>query len=200
MPKIITLAHQKGGVGKSTIVLNLANCFKDNVRVAVVDIDPQGTALQLKDRIDNVEIIPYDKKLKLLPYDVVFVDTPPYLSDLLPEVFSVSDLVIIPTKAGIADLLAIRSTIALVKKAQEKNKALKAGVLFNMVKYGTTLTDEVAEQVQGFNVPILKAKISDRVNFTRSVALKDGIYGIGDSKAEKEIDQLAKEILLLINT
>lgn len=200
MPKVITLAHQKGGVGKSTIVLNLANSFKDNVRVAVVDIDPQGTALQLKDRIDNVDIIPYDKKLNLLPYDVVFVDTPPYLSDLLPEVFNVSDLVIIPTKAGIADLLAIRSTIALVKKAQENNKKLKAGVLFNMVKYGTTLTDEVAEQVKGFDVPILKAKISDRVNFTRSVALKDGVYGIGDSKAEKEIDQLAKEILLLINT
>ena len=199
MPKIITIAHQKGGVGKSTIILNLANSFKENVSVAIVDTDPQGTVLQLKEKIKNIEVLSYQENLKALQYDVIFVDTPPYLSELLPNIFLQSDVVLIPTKVGIADLLAIRSTIQLVKETQKKNDKLKAAVVLNMVKHGTTLTAEVTEQIKNFNFPIFKTTITDRVNFARSIALENGIYGIGDAKAEKEIDLLTKELLILIN-
>ncbi len=44
---IIAVAHQKGGTGKTTTVCNLAACFGmagDGLRVAVIDLDAQGTA------------------------------------------------------------------------------------------------------------------------------------------------------------
>lgn len=199
MPRIITLAHQKGGVGKSTLAVNLANSFKDNVSVGIMDVDPQGTIIQLSKMIKGIDIIPYTANFSGLSQDVLFIDTPPYLTNDLPAILHASDLVIIPTKAGIADLMAIRATISLIKEAQKQNPKLKAVVVFNMIKHGTTLTEEVREQIETFGVPILKSMVSDRVNFTRSLALEDGIYGIGDRKAEKEIDQLTKEILLLLN-
>lgn len=37
--KIITVAHQKGGVGKTTLVLNLAACFARGLSVGVLDTD-----------------------------------------------------------------------------------------------------------------------------------------------------------------
>ena len=199
MPKIITLAHQKGGVGKSTLAANLAASFKSNVRTAIMDVDPQGTITQLSKIYKGIDILPYSENISSLEYDVIFIDTPPYLSDNLLKILEISDLVIIPTKAGIADLLAIRSTISVVEKSQKRNPKLKAVVVLNMVKYATTLTEDVRKQIGELDITLLKAQISDRVNFTRSIALESAIYGIGDLKAEKEIDNLTKEILLLFS-
>lgn len=199
MPKILTIAHQKGGVGKSTLAVNLAASFKNNVRTAIMDTDPQGTVTQLSKVYKGIDVLPYSENPTTLNYDVIFIDTPPYLSGNLLKILQISDLVIIPTKAGIADLLAIKSTIDIVKEAKKLNPKLKAVTVLNMVKYGTSLTGDVIKQLEEFDAQLLKTQISDRVNFTRSIALENAIYGIGDYKAEKEIDNLTKEVLLLLN-
>ena len=192
MPKIILITHQKGGVGKSTLTFNLAQNIAANSRVAVLDFDLQGSLSQLEELVTDFKIIPYQDKLESiseLQYDFIFIDTPPYLSNHLAKLISISDLIIVPTKAGILDLLAIKSTLAIIE--QEK-RTMDTLVVFNMIKPNTTLTLDILIGLEEYNVKIATTHISDLVAFTRSVLLR-GVSN--DKNAQKQIDQLTEEIL-----
>ena len=196
MAKIITVAHQKGGVGKSTLVLNLASCFEAQLRVAVVDTDLQGSLSDLKADLPGLNIISEDKfeKIQAFDYDLVIIDTPPYLSIRLPELFQISDYILIPTKAGFFDVMAIRSTLQLVKEAKLQHPKLKAGIVLNMIKYRSGITEEVKALLKTFDTPILDTIIHDRVSFARS-PITGGVLVSEDEKAKEEISSLAEEIV-----
>ncbi|WP_217452220.1 ParA family protein [Mucilaginibacter humi] len=94
--------------------MNLAVCFQDQLNVALVDIDLQGSLYHIKDELLGLTVLGNEQlhEIKELNYDLIIVDTPPYLSNKLPELFGLSDFILIPTKAGFFDVMAIRSTIA----------------------------------------------------------------------------------------
>lgn len=195
MAKIILITHQKGGVGKSTLAFNLSQNIAKSSKVAVIDFDSQGSLGQLKEIITSFDIIPFVEdinKILNLDYDFVFIDTPPYLSNHLPKLIGIANLIIVPTKAGILDLLAIKSTLNLIELVHKSNSTL---IVFNMIKPNTTLTIDILIGLEEYKVPIAKTHISDLVAFTRSVVLQ-GVTN--DRNAQRQLDQLTKEILLLL--
>lgn len=196
MAKIITIAHQKGGVGKSTLALNLALCFKDQLRVALVDSDLQGSLYHAREDFPGLEILTAEKvnELPKLGYDLIIIDTPPYLSNKLTDLFLLSDFVLVPTKAGFFDVMAIRATLALIRFAQAKKPALKAGIALNMIKYRSGVTKDVSELLKDMGTPLLKTMIHDRVSITRS-AITAGVLSGADQKAKEEFTSLAEEVV-----
>jgi chromosome partitioning protein len=196
MAKIITIAHQKGGVGKTTLAINLAYCFKDSLRVGLVDLDLQGSLLGLRSTLKNLNIEQRPKSLQdiaRLPYDLILADTPPYLSKDLPEIFLASDYILVPTKAGFLDVMAIKGTLQLVREAQKAKPQLKAGIVLNMIKLQTGLTADIVELLNSYELTVLESMITDRVSYTRSAVL-GGVVNMEDSKAKNEILLLADEI------
>ena len=196
MGKIITVAHQKGGVGKSTLAMNLAVCFQDQLNVALVDTDLQGSLIQIKEELPDLAVISNDElqDIENLDYDLIIVDTPPYLSNRLPELFSLSNFILIPSKAGLFDVMAIRSTIALLKDAQEKKPGIQAGIVMNMIKPRSGITKEVSSLLASMETPVLDTMIYDRVSIARS-SITGGVLQGNDIKAIKEITALAEEIV-----
>ncbi|WP_027125285.1 ParA family protein [Gelidibacter mesophilus] len=192
MTKIILITHQKGGVGKSTLAFNLAQNISASAKVAMIDMDLQGSLAQLKNVVTSFDIIPLQNEvdsIQKLNYDFIFIDTPPYLSNHLSKLIQTADLVLIPTKAGILDLLAIKGTIDLIENEGKINKTM---VVFNMVKANTTLTLDILIGLAEYNVKIAETHISDLVSFTRSV-LVGGVRT--DKNAQKKLDNLTKELL-----
>ena len=192
MPKIILITHQKGGVGKSTLTFNLAKNIAENANVAILDFDLQGSLSQIKTLVKGITIIPFQNEIdniKKLSYDFIFIDTPPYLSNQLSDLIKIADLILVPTKAGVLDLLAIKSTLELIAS---QNKKEQTRIVFNMIKPNTSLTEDIYKGLEEYNIRIAKTKISDLVTFTRSVLLNGVAH---HNKAQKQIDNLTKELL-----
>ena len=210
MPTFITTAHQKGGVGKSTIALNLYGYFaKAGIKTAIVDIDPQGTISQFEELLEpgRLNIIRRgdfttfdDLQAKVKGFDVVIVDTPPYLTNELQEVFKITNLLIIPCKASVFDALAIRQTIAFVEESKRQlDSNFLSVIVLTMVISGTTISEQIRETLKQFNTPILKTEIGNRIAYAKSLLLTGSVVDDDSGKAKEEIENVASELLALIN-
>lgn len=218
MPTFITTAHQKGGVGKSTIALNLYGYFtKAGLKTAIVDIDPQGTITQFSELAeagrfnlikrrdfvvseDNDRISIERLLVQVKDYDVVIIDTPPYLTDELEDIFQITNLLIIPCKASLFDALAIRQTLAFIENSKRANdKNFISVIVLTMVISGSNIQDQIREVLKQHKTPILDTEIGNRIAYAKSLLLTGSIVDDDTGKAKDEIENLATEILTLIS-
>lgn len=195
--KIIAVVSQKGGVGKSTLTLNLALYMStQGADVAVCDADAQGSLTAAADLLTGLTFIKpadvWDRQVGNL--QLVVVDTSPRNDADLAKLLAVADFVLIPVRPGFFDVLAVKDTIALLTAAQAKRPDLKAGIVLTMVQHRTAVTREVRAMLETFPVETLPVLIHHRVAYTRS-AMTNGILGSNDPKAYEEITDLATAII-----
>lgn len=213
MPIIITLAHQKGGVGKSTLASNLWGYFSRDYKTALVDIDPQGSLSNLVETYSSSDdgrsrehlitrrsFKSYQElREKLDSYDIAIIDTPPYLSNELLYALEITNLVLVPCKTSPLDCLAIGGTLDLILQAKEKTPKLLAAIVLTMTIAGTEMTKNTRlflEETHDF--PVLKTEIGNRVAYMRSLFYANTVLGDENSKAVDEINRLGHEIYSLM--
>jgi chromosome partitioning protein len=214
MPLIITLAHQKGGVGKSTLATNLRGYFAGGgYKAVLVDIDPQGSLSKLvhtfseqagrepEHVIGRADFKTFDELTGLLaPYDIAIIDTPPYLSSDLEAVFAITNLVLVPCKASPLDYLAIGDTLDLIRKSQATHPKLMAAVVLTMTITGTDFTSSIRHQLERTEFPVMKTEIGNRVAYMRSLLRANTVLGDENRKAWDEVENLGKELISLLQT
>jgi chromosome partitioning protein len=212
MPIIITLAHQKGGVGKTPLAINLYGYFsKAGYKTAIIDIDPQGSITSLLQTfggeggrepvalIERSGFSSYDELARLVEdRDIVLIDPPPYLSKELQQVLALSHLILIPCKASPLDALAVVQTVALVKEEQTKNPALAAAFVLTMTIAGTGFPKQIREHLARHDLPILNVEIVNRVAYARSLLFSNSVVNEPHDKARDEITQLGQELIELL--
>lgn len=214
MALIITLAHQKGGVGKSTLATNLRGYFAGGgYKTALVDIDPQGSLSKLvrtfsdqagRDPEHVIERGSFktfaDLETLLKPYDIAVIDTPPYLSNDLEAVFAITNMVLVPCKASPLDFLAIGDTLDLIRQAKVKRKELVAAVVLTMTITGTDFTASIRRELEKTEFPVLKSEIGNRVAYMRSLLRANTVLGDENHKAWNEVENLGKELITLLQS
>lgn len=200
--KIITVAHQKGGVGKTTLAMNLAVCLQmSKLKVGVLDTDLQGSLAGIASSLEGIKFVQPDALSDLVKlqnnFDILVIDTPPYLINSLHDLFGISDYVLIPTKIGFYDVMAIRATLSIIKEVQKTKPSLQYGVVINMLKANTNLTDDILQILKSYEATLLKTRIHDRVSYTRS-SIVNGVFETDDLKAHDEIIRMTEEVLSVI--
>jgi chromosome partitioning protein len=124
--KVVSLVSQKVGVGKTTLATALAvAAHQDDKQVFLVDLDPQASASFWMDTREDdwlaITAIPASRLGHVLEAakdagaDIAIVDTPPFAKDIAFEAAEHADLVLIPTRPAILDVMAMRRTLELIK-------------------------------------------------------------------------------------
>ena len=213
MSYIITIINQKGGVGKSTIALNLAAALtNNNCSVFVIDADPQGTLSmwagvrlrQTPSKI-NTDITITEKpwlpedilKLTQPPnYDFIIIDCGPANNKVTKATLVVSKLALIPISPSPLDIDSVRATIKLIQQGTVRGAVkLKAYLLISKKIVGTNLAKEVRQACQVLRLPILKTEISQRIALCESAITGQSVFEYAStSLATKEFINLGKEV------
>lgn len=128
--KIITVSMQKGGVGKSTMVRNLAVYSALNgLRILIIDMDSQETIANWVERRGETEpnldaVFSTGRSLnKFLlgagngGYDLVLVDTPPAQSPEAALAMEAADLIIVPCVPNIEAFEQLDKNITVAGRA-----------------------------------------------------------------------------------
>ncbi len=198
--KKIALIAQKGGVGKTTIAVNLA--VAAGLKTAVFDLDQQESAVIWADRrkseSPHVEFLTERRLPEALKaaeqgkFDLVIIDTPPAAGPQAFTAAQAADLILIPCRPSLIDLDAIRRTAQLVKSA-----GIPAFVVFNAAPHSaTTLLEDARAIVEGAGLVPAPVVLRERSAYRASWPLGKAVVETEPkSKAAKEISELKDWVL-----
>ena len=203
---IISLLSQKGGVGKTTLSLNLAGLFAINgARTLLIDADPQGSSVSWSAVRTIAPLFPVvgmakGNLHKELPdlrrqYDVVVIDGAPRVNEIARSAIIASDVVLVPVQPSPVDIWASQETIDLVNEARIFREDLKVAFVINRKIANTAIGRDVRHALADFGYPVLSAHITQRVAFAESLAQGQTVSeAMPKSAAAKEIEELREEV------
>ena len=207
MAKVITVAQQKGGAGKTTVAAHLAVALnqKGN-RVAVIDIDPQGSLTywhKLREQrlgegytgltfaaVSGWRVSSEVTKLAKT-HDFVIIDSPPHTETEARTAIRSANLIIVPVQPSPTDLWATKATLDLAK-----NERIPVRIVLNRVPANSRLATAISAELPK---ELASTTLGNRVLFAASLMEGRCATEVDPSSvAAQEIKSLVKEILKIV--
>jgi chromosome partitioning protein len=204
MGKVIAVAQQKGGSGKTMLAAQLAVALAEGAKVAVLDIDPQGSltiwgklrasapkagAAITCATISGWRLTSELDKLKSA-HDIVLIDTPPVIDTDARRAIRAADLVLIPLNPSPPDLWAAEGTLRLA--AEEKRRT---ALVFNRAPAASRLRKRMEAEIAARRLLLLDAALANRAGYANAFADGLGVTEAGPAtQAAEELRGLAASL------
>ena len=194
----ITLAAQKGGVGKTTLAVNLAVATQAaGIKTALFDLDPQESATAWSERREaefpHVEPISARRLNQAIDaaeangFDLTIIDTPPAAGAEAAAAAPRAALVLIPCRPSLIDLDAIKRTAQLITSTGRSGFV----VLNAAPPTATTLLDDARTLAGSTGLTVARVVLRERSAYRAAWP-----YGLGVTEHEPS-GKAAHEIALL---
>lgn len=208
--KIITVANQKGGVGKTTIATNLAVQYALNgKKTLLLDSDAQGSSMTFRaSRPENYPEISavsitkptIHRDIKTFNADYVIIDAGGRDTAVYRSAIYSADLLVIPVGPSPYDVWSTEDTFSIYRELSS-TKEIKGCVLLNMLptngkqKIVGEVFEALQELAEKYDLKILDSALCCRVGYKESA-----INGVGVSECDGDkYDKAKKEIKALYN-
>ena len=207
---IVAVLGRKGGIGKSTIVGNLAAEFAAMGRtVAVLDADPQHSMMAWasqgkgmlsrcveKVKADAAGALPASARKAEKTAEIVLIDTPPGMPDTAYQAALAADLVLLPCGPSPLDLLSLKGALAQALKARAERRSKKPRIRFvpSKVLMSTNLGRSLSSSLEEMGKKVLPP-IGQRIVVAEAVA--KGLTACEyapNSASHAEFEALAKAV------
>ncbi|MBN9019933.1 MAG: ParA family protein [Rhizobiales bacterium] len=203
--KTLVIAQQKGGSGKTTLAAHLAVAFTKRWRVAILDVDPQGSLgqwFEIRERRlgeDRAGLVlrtasgwgaKREAKLLARDHDLVVIDMPPRSDLEARNVIEIADLVAVPVQPTPVDLWATQATLELVERGGPPSV-----LVINRAPARAQTTDQMIAKLAELGAETLEARIGNRVAFGSTMGLGSTVMEtFPGSKAADEVEAVAAEM------
>ena len=210
--KIITIAHQKGGTGKSTVTLNLAVELSKKYDLEIIDLDYQKSLtifneIRKEKNLKPLNIIHIDTKSELINYlknnnKLILIDSGGFDSDLNRISILGADLVITPVSSNLIEIYGLEMFKNILRELKSIDESIKSNILLN--KIDPKSTKSIIEMKQYINkhneyFNLLDSVIRQRSDFAKSFEVGKSVIEINkNSKATEELNKLINNIETLL--
>ncbi|MBU8834474.1 ParA family partition ATPase [Mycolicibacterium goodii] len=211
---IYSFVNQKGGVGKTTLAVNVAaERARRGRRVLLIDADPQGSALDWqaqRGRMERGSLITVagfpretiHREIGQLGagYDDIVIDAPGRIEAVARAVIMACDVVVIPVQPSPYDIWASGDVLSLIEQSQVYKPELSAVWAINRRIVGTSIGRDISAQLRDHGPRLLEATIAQRVIFSESAARGLAVYEAdAGGVADTEIQALTTELEAITN-
>lgn len=212
--RVITVAATKGGVGKSTISVNLAAAgAAKGMRVLLVDCDLQKSSMGWRDMREANDIVAMAITTPTVhkdlcrfedSFDLAIIDCGGEThSPILPSAMNAAaknGVVVIPVLPSVYDVWATEDTMNILRQVRGVQD-VDARFLVNQVMNGRLMSGEVSESLDEFKeeVSALDSKLIFRESFKKSIKDGKGVVEYTDPKAKAEMTKLFEELMAVID-